>query len=84
MLCCIQDSIDPAASNVIHHHHNVYDKKCEVGRENENHCVLTICQRHKIGLTEKQQAVTLRYSTPKTTAVAMYYCKFPKGCYRIL
>ena len=36
MLCCIKDCIDPAASNVIHYHHNEYEKKCEVGRENEN------------------------------------------------
>ena len=47
-------------------------------REDENLCVLTICQRHKIGLTEKQQTVILRYITPRSTAVAMYYCDYPK------
>ena len=42
-------------------------------------CMFTIHQRHKIQLTEKQQSVILRYSTPKTTAVAIYYCDYPKG-----
>jgi hypothetical protein len=53
MLCCIKDCIDPATSNIIHHHHHEYDKKCDADREDKNHCVLTICQRHKVQLTDK-------------------------------
>jgi hypothetical protein len=51
MLCL--DCIDPAKSNIIlQHHHEQSDKKCEM-REDENLFVLTICQRHKVQLTEK-------------------------------
>jgi hypothetical protein len=51
-LLCL-DCIDPAKSNIIHHHHHEQsDKKCEV-REDENLFVLTVCQRHKVQLTEK-------------------------------
>jgi hypothetical protein len=53
MLCCIKDCIDPATSNIIHHHHHEYDKKCDADGEDKNYCVLTICQRHKVQLTDK-------------------------------
>ena len=85
MICCVKDCIDPATTNIIHHHHLEYDeKKCDADREDENHCVLTICQSHKIGLTEKQQSVILRYPTARSTSVAMYYCDYPKGRYHVL
>jgi hypothetical protein len=79
MICCVKDCIDLATSNIIHHHHHEYDKKCDTDRGDENHCVLTICQRHRIQLTEKQRSVILRHRTPRSTAVAMYYCDYPKG-----
>jgi hypothetical protein len=82
MLCCVTDCIDPGICGIIHHHH--LDGKCQVEREDENHCMLTICQRHKDKLTAKEGSIKLRYRTPRSTAVAMYYCDYPQGRYHVL
>ena len=87
MICCVVDCIDPGVCGIIHHHHsddNDTDKKCQIEREDENHCMLTICQRHKKKLTAIEGSIKLRYRTPRSTAVAMYYCDYPQGRYHVL
>ena len=84
MICCVVDCIDPGVCGIIHHHHNDDVKKCQIEREDENHCMLTICQRHKKQLTAIEGSIKLRYRTPRSTAVAMYYCDYPQGRYHVL
>ena len=89
LICCVVDWIDLGVCGIIHHHHsddNDTDKKCQIEREDENHCMLTICQRHKDKLTAKEGggSIKLRYRTPRSTAVAMYYCNYPQGRYHVL
>ena len=84
MICRVEDCIDPATTNIIHHHHLEYDdKKFNADREDENHCVLTICQTQD--WTNKETAIRhTQISYPRSASVAMYYCDYPEGRYHIL
>jgi hypothetical protein len=88
MLCYVQDCIDPATCYIIHCHHDDPDRKCTVNREDENHCVYHICQRHKAKLqhlTEKETEQSIRLRN-NNRFVAMHQCQYPsvKGRYRII